>query len=109
MGVYIKGMDMPTNCGDCPYTAYVVREGNTYCRITGTVLARDFEVIDDGYKPEDCPIVPVPPHGDLIDYNFCMENYELMHDDDGNPVYAVRMKDIVNAPTIIPASEEGET
>lgn len=54
---------------------------------------------------DDCPLVPVPEHGDLIDYDFCMENYELLHDDDGNPVYAVKMRDINRAPTIIPAEE----
>ena len=49
--------------------------------------------------------VELPPHGDLIDYNFCLKNYELLHDDDGNPVYAVRMRDINAAPTVIEAEE----
>lgn len=54
--------------------------------------------------------VEVPERGDSIDYSFCMENYELLHEDDGNPVYAVRMRDINEAPTIIPANpvKEGE-
>ena len=50
----------------------------------------------------------VPPHGDLIDYDFCMQNYELLHDDDGNPVYAVRMREINSAPTVIPAEPPKE-
>lgn len=53
-------------------------------------------------------VIPVPPHGDLIDYDFCMQNYELLHDDDGNPVYAVRMREINSAPTVIPAEPPKE-
>ena len=59
----------------------------------------------NGYKKYDA--VELTPHGDLIDYNFCLKNYELLHDDDGNPVYAVRMRDINAAPTVIEA-EEGD-
>ena len=99
-GIYIPGMEMPTACYECcMYQADIY-----YCSAAG----RD---IDIPYSSEGrcsfCPLVPVPPHGDLIDYDFCIENYELLHDDDGNPVYAVKMRDINRAPTIIPA-EEGE-
>ena len=55
MGVYIKGMEMPTNCDDC---------------LLGCDCPHDQSI--DGYKmqggrPRTCPIIPVPAHGRLID------------------------------------------
>lgn len=93
MGVYIKGMKMPKE------------------DMKNIMILADGRVFQfSGYgNPKPLGIaVPVPEHGDLIDYDFCMENYELLHDDDGNPVYAVKMRDINRAPTIIPADKEGE-
>ena len=92
MGVYIRGMEMPTSCCQCPVNMYLCKRGYEY-------LLEHPTLYDE--RAKDCPLVPVPPHGDLIDYDFCMKNYELLHDDDGNPAYAVRMRDINNAPTII--------
>ena len=90
MSILIKGMEMPL---EKPLVIQIYPEG-TVRRLDGSIYNSHFEA------------VPVPPHGDLIDYDFCMENYELLHDDDGNPVYAVRMRDINNAPAIIPAEDE---
>jgi len=98
-GIYIPGMEMPTSCGYCPLRNEA-RDGDE-CYLGASLTEYQ-------NRPDDCPLIPVPPHGDLIDYEFCMENYELLHDDDGNPVYAVRMRDIINAPTIIPAEEVAE-
>ena len=99
-GIYIPGMEMPKNCRFCKLAQ---TDDGYVCSITGDAYSWGL----DG-PPSDCPLVPVPPHGDLIDYDFCIENYVLLHDDDGNPVYAVRMRDINNAPTIIPAEEVDE-
>ena len=60
IGVYIKGMTMPTRCGHCnmcfkaPIATYT-------CCITGA------NIDNLGEMMEDCPLVPVPPHGRLID------------------------------------------
>lgn len=54
MSVLIKGMEMPKNCHECPLL-YVT----SLC---------------DGFK--DCPIVPIPPHGRLIDADALMVEYE---------------------------------
>lgn len=86
MSVLIKGVEMPT---DEPLLVKINPDG------TVSTTARN------NYKKYEA--VELPPHGDLIDYNFCLKNYELLHDDDGNPVYAVRMRDINAAPTIIEA------
>ncbi len=95
MSIYIKGdaFYKPTACAPCKI--------RNWCQ-----LWRQVDLPAHLVHPE-CPISEVPEHGDLIDYDFCMENYELLHDDDGNPVYAVKMRDINRAPTIIPADKEG--
>ena len=101
MSVLIK-MEIPNQCAGCKlWTLNHFKDTlQDICR----VLERPVYPYS---RDENCPLIPLPPHGDLIDCDFCMENYELLHDDDGNPVYAVRMRDIINAPTIIPA-EKGE-
>lgn len=108
MSILIKGMEMPTSCYQCVFLFHPERHGKVYCTAVEPMMDISETLSDE--RASDCPLVPVPPHGDLIDYDFCMENYELLHDDDGNPVYAVRMRDINNAPTIIPAdpAEEDE-
>ena len=109
MSVLVKGMEMPISCGECCFFAWAKGIGQ-HCNIDSSIT---FHATMDGLnvsyeRKGDCPLIAIPPHGDLIDYDFCVENYELLHDDDGNPVYAVRMRDINNAPTIIPAEEETE-
>ena len=50
MSVYIKGFPLPNNCGACPLRL-------AWCRERIYMVTR----------PERCPLVPVPEHGDLID------------------------------------------
>ena len=50
MSVYIKEFPLPNNCGACPLRL-------AWCR----------ERIYMVNRPDRCPLVPVPPHGDLID------------------------------------------
>ena len=50
MGVYVKGMEMPNDCMECPFSDY-----EAWCLIPGVIS-------------EHCPLVEVPtPHGRLID------------------------------------------
>ena len=93
MSVYIKGMEMPTSC-PCELLGIGY---DLYCSFAAGIPARVkeyYECCQNGTKPSWCPLVPVPPHGDLIDR-------------DALPTSRVEWEDIVNAPTIIPA-EEGE-
>ena len=85
MGVYVKGKEMPKTCCAC----FCARDNK--CGIT-RYEPTFAEWYEDGVK--DCPLVPVPPHGDLIDR-------------DALPTGRVEWEDIVYAPTIIEA-EEGE-
>lgn len=57
--ILIKGMEMPDCCYGCPLS-YDMGEGNYACQFF------------NGYAPiegrrDDCPLVEVKPHGDLID------------------------------------------
>lgn len=106
-GVYIHGMEMPTNCCSCPCAS-----GN-YCGVT--MYAPTFEEwYETGAKK--CPLVPVPPHGDLIDKNVLVnkigENIDKAKERNYEWWYActVAYDFALAAPTIIPAdpAEEGE-
>ena len=66
MGIYIKGMEMPKGCGECP--------------LVEKCKNRHLEIIesDNGYEPifvqDDCPLIAVPePHGRLIDVDACID------------------------------------
>jgi len=59
MGVYIKGFPLPNNCGACPLRL-------AWCRERIYMVTR----------PERCPLVPVPPHGRLIDADALMNEFE---------------------------------
>lgn len=71
MGVYIKGIEMPKSCLNC----FLSRSG---CR---AVLKRMRAMeagtwIPANYRHDDCPLVPVPPHGRLIDADALTEQME---------------------------------
>ena len=58
MGVYIKGMKMPKECGECPLYSSI----DDVCQFDQT------DTCYDEKRPWWCPLVEVPePHGDLID------------------------------------------
>lgn len=108
--VYIKGMEMPTRCGRCDMRIPAYDDGifdHYECCITAAI-------IDNlGEKMEDCPLVPVPEHGDLIDRDAARGSIKPWSPEDeraGCTFDTVKklMHTLLNkAPTIIPA-EEGE-
>lgn len=93
MGVYIKGMEMPTSEEKCKFFQPAPFRA-PFCVINGVCNGVD-----------DCPLVPVPPHGDLIDRDALP--YEECEYADGSPVFLIEKQEVDNAPIIIPA-EEGE-
>lgn len=108
MSILIRGMEMPTNCAECKM--YV---DDIYCC---HLLHRQIENpwADDGVET-DCPLVPVPPHGRLIDADaFIKRISELVRKaetdgfDLGAAWYTAFIRHIELAPTIIPASEGKE-
>lgn len=63
MGVYID-MEMPTSCYKCPMRR---RHGmDLVCPIVHERFSiADINILE--YRLDNCPLVPVPPHGDLVD------------------------------------------
>ena len=111
MGVYIKDMKMPTSCYACMFfaqTDYWNKEDEadilSRCKRTGE---KTWESVN-GYLP-NCPLVPVPPHGRLIDADALIvdlmdRGIEGIQTDDWHEIQQA----IADAPTIIP-TEDGET
>lgn len=105
MNVLIKNMEMPTRCAEC---WLMDGEDSWCCACRGKRITSDYRYgIKD--RPEWCPLVPVPPHGDLIDRKALLaDTTDMIHSMmvfGGARVYTFDA--IKNAPTIIPA-EEGE-
>lgn len=65
MSVLITGMEMPKSCRDCG----IEQEGFWCGALDGYQNTRCFT----NERREDCPLVPVPPHGRLIDADALME------------------------------------
>lgn len=63
MSVLIKGMEMPTHCTECDFWHDGVFE---HCLLNMEIQNEDVP-LDEGEYPNACPLVPVPPHGRLID------------------------------------------
>ena len=63
MSVIVKGMEMPKNCTGCPICC-----GLPYQH-------RDVK----GRRP-DCPLIELPPHGDLVDRNELLAEYDRQHE-----------------------------
>ena len=111
-GVYIIGMEMPTSCSVCELCGlYAEHKGDVHrCDITMYVV--DYEVGLEKRR-DDCPLVPVPDHGRLIDADalkltFCKEctlypSRCLGSECDWHSVAHLRMM-----PTIIP-TDKGDT
>ena len=97
MGVYIRGMKMPTSCLSCP-----LQGGTADCRLTQKTY--NWGLTE---RPSDCPLVHVLPHGRLIDADKATEKvWELMR----FPSNLVNTQWIENTlremPTVIPADKE---
>ena len=93
MGVYIKDMEMPKNCGECLLAKLSPTGESLICNY---MLSR----VSWEERPFDCPLVPVPPHGDLIDRD---ETMNAILEERGEDT-ACWFAEIVNEmPTIITA------
>jgi hypothetical protein len=104
MGVYIRGMEMPTSCAVCPFENY----GDCYGGKVKAIMDID-DYVSAGKRHPRCPLVEIPPHGRLIDVK-SLENMhftESVYDNESKlfvPFVEVASA-IFNAPTII----EGES
>ncbi len=77
MSVLIKGMEMPKNCHSCPMCLM------RFCQAGDRELSKQ-ETRPNAKRPEDCPLVEIPPHGRLIDADAAVvaiqNSIEVVHD-----------------------------
>ncbi len=103
MSVYIKGMEMPKSCFECRFSI------DGFCYAVGDVNIRANE---ERQIASCCPLVPVPPHGRLIDADALLENMKKVHDKWKMGEHYTPTSDdeimVMYMPTIIPADKEGE-
>lgn len=90
-------MEMPRNCFECPlFTNCDACEGHECgCGLLGGIGYE--EDISEDRRRDGCPIVELPPHGDLIDRNEMIDGLVSNH-----PVVIYAK----TAPVIIPANKE---
>ena len=107
MSVLIKGMEMPTRCENC-----VIFDPETdECALIGkTPWSWEDEtgISTIHRRPDNCPLVPVPPHGRLIDADAMIRNIEkaitpsrYIKERNADMVKFLSLED-----TIIPAEED---
>ena len=91
MSILIKGMEMPTSCLSCRFHKSIYCTLTDICTNTG----------------QGCPLVPIPPHGDLIERKaICLTDFEIvMCDGDYKEGMKMLLDKAESAPTIIPAEE----
>ena len=107
MGIYIKGMQMPKNCHSCPMCLM------RFCQAGDRELSEQ-ETRPNAKRPEDCPLIPVPPHGRLIDETDVINHFVELANDPWNQnvctswsnAFAEAAGDICDMPTIIEAEAE---
>jgi hypothetical protein len=87
MGVYVKGMEMPHDCGDCDFLSGLICPDNVYhCYAPVDKKNHSINVtvfVENWLRPLWCPLVEIPtPHGDLVDkdkvyQSFYTDNQEI--------------------------------
>ena len=100
MGIYIKDMKMPTSCDKCPFC-----DGEAWCLIPGNWQLR--YNIKHGERLSTCPLIPIPPHGDLIEgKTFLKVVYETDNFSLNEIEHLVML--VAATPIIVPADESKE-
>ena len=103
MSILIKGLKMPTSClrGGCPIDGASCSLWEEKC----------WKSPDEPYRKRHpkCPLIPVPPHGPLIDADAILSQYNgniLTAQNDYAEGLRDAAEDIKAAPTIIEAEED---
>ena len=103
MGVYIKGMEMPTSCGECDY-CHPTDKFPCWCYLKEFPIKPSETDLRDGL----CPLIEVTePHGRLIDIRCVEDNKFVAIENSSQRWWNGALDSIIdNAPTVIEA--EGE-
>ena len=106
MGVYIKGMEMPTRCFACPMCEVENAEVNCVFSHGSYIEYREVDPkVAIQERPSWCSLVEVPPHGRLIDADALESTLNKMG------IWGdARVKGFIKSiPTVIPADTDLET
>ena len=95
MSILIRNIDVPESCETCVCRT-TEAFGGLGCRVTGYII------IETQSRPEWCPIVFLPVHGDLIDRSALPweRQGKMLTDPDK---WGLEVQDIESAPIVIPA------
>lgn len=109
MSVYIPGISMPTNCSECAFCGYY-GNGEHMCDIIQKAVEYESAKMS---RLDDCPLIPVHDHGDLIDrqaFRFEMDKHypfdkatQSKHGIE-DVIKSAVLRMLFDTPTIIPAS-----
>ena len=99
MSVIVKSMEMPQNCGECPFifSSWGIEY---YCHLARASTSAEYV---EREKMTNCPLVELPPHGRLGDLDKL--NIHDISPVDGFCVMGVTEEDIELADTVIEGSE----
>lgn len=104
MSVLIRGMEMPTSCCACPLFKSNMSK-QLFCKAFGAFDKSYYDKLPIE-RMKNCPLVPVPPHGRLVDADRLLSEqmkqkyYHLPNGDTAIPII-----DIEHATTIIETEE----
>lgn len=115
MGVYIPNIKIPEKCSKCRNTGlkFAIDELGLKCPEQKEIFGPT-EADIKGIRRPDCPLVPVPPHGDLIDrVELWVEINRICDRRDAGIITDLAclqqiLSVVRHAPTIIPAEEGNE-
>ena len=100
-GVYIKDMKMPKSCDECFVMLDLCSAARKIAKSRGPRMW-----VPTTYRPDDCPLQEIKPHGGLIEKNAVFKLIQSMPSVD-KLLPVEFMKALQEIPTVIPA-EEGE-
>lgn len=95
-GIYISGMEMPESCWRCEI-GNAEQMDNRPCPFY-SIDGEEQKKYADSRHP-DCPLIPVPDHGDLIDKQYAYQNTMTL----GEHTRKIVLKQIDALPVVIPA------
>ena len=109
--VYIKGMEMPSCCGECRF----LDEYGDYpcCIVTDEQRGYNFRIRE--LRMPHCPLIPVPDHGRLIDADafrkemdnhYPFDKFTQSKHGEADAAKGTIIMMLANASTIIPAYKE---
>lgn len=71
MSIIVKGMEMPKNCWECALSD-IDDDFGRCCLFSGIAC------LTIG-RQDNCPLIEIPPHGDLVDRDAMIAEYDHQH------------------------------